>query len=143
MANQPYTIEQVYAAPVSRVWQALTDKDQMKQWYFDLAEFKPEVGFTFYFTGGPDGGIKYRHICCITEVIENQKLSYTWSYEGYAGESEVIFEIFDEGECTRLKLTHKGLETFPADNPDFDAKNFAAGWGYLIGTSLKNYLESN
>lgn len=142
MEKQPYVIEQLYAAPVARVWQALTDNSQMKQWYFDLPEFKPEVGFTFSFTGGPDGGIQYNHICRITEVIENRKLSYTWSYEGYAGESEVSFELFDESGLTRLRLTHKGLETFPTDNPDFDAKNFAAGWDYITGTSLRNYLEN-
>ena len=26
----------------------------MKQWYFDLAEFKPEVGFKFQFMGGTE-----------------------------------------------------------------------------------------
>jgi hypothetical protein len=33
------------------------------------------------------------------------------------------------------------LETFPADYPDFAKKNFAEGWNWIIGTSLKDYLE--
>ena len=43
-------IERTFAAPVARVWKALTDVGEMKQWYFDLKEFKPEVGFEFEFT---------------------------------------------------------------------------------------------
>jgi uncharacterized protein YndB with AHSA1/START domain len=39
-------------APISKVWKTITDKDDMKKWYFDIAEFKPEVGFEFQFEGG-------------------------------------------------------------------------------------------
>jgi len=141
MNQQPYVIERVYNAPVAKVWQAMTQYEQMKQWYFDLPGFKPEVGYTFEFTGGPKDGKQYKHVCRITEAIPNQKLSYTWAYEGYPGESEVMFELFPEGEQTRLKLTHKGLETFPASNPDFAATNFSAGWESIIGKGLKKFLE--
>ena len=40
MKEAPIVIEQTVNAPVSKVWQAITDKNQMKQWYFDLKEFK-------------------------------------------------------------------------------------------------------
>ncbi len=43
MNTEPFVIEQTYNAPVSKVWKAITDKDDMKQWYFNLAEFKPEL----------------------------------------------------------------------------------------------------
>jgi len=141
MSAQPYVIERVYNAPVSKVWHAITNAEQMKQWYFELPGFTPEVGYTFTFTGGHEDGIQYKHLCRITSVVENERLSYTWSYDGYPGESEVTFELFPEGEQTRLKLTHTGLDTFPADNKDFAASNFAAGWEYIIGTGLKGYLE--
>src|SRR5688572_12738870 len=112
MKKPSFEIERTYNAPVERVWKALTDKEEMKQWYFDLKEFKPEVGFQFEFDGGPDGKV-YRHICVITEVVRNRRLAYTWRYEGYDGTSLVRFELFDEGNQTRLKLSHDGLETFP------------------------------
>jgi uncharacterized protein YndB with AHSA1/START domain len=47
MENDPFVIERTYNAPIAKVWKALTDKNDMKQWYFDLSEFKPEVGFEF------------------------------------------------------------------------------------------------
>jgi len=111
----------------------------MKQWYFDLAEFKPEIGFEFQFLGGTEDK-KYLHICKITEVVALKKLIYSWRYDGYQGISHVTFELYPEGNGTRLKLTHKGLETFPADNSDFARENFAAGWTDIIGRSLKEFL---
>ncbi|MEO6721895.1 MAG: SRPBCC domain-containing protein, partial [Ferruginibacter sp.] len=70
-----------------------------------------------------------------------KKLTYSWKYDGYPGESFVTFEIFEEGDKTKLVLTHKGLETFPADNPDFKKENFVMGWNDIIGKSLLEYLE--
>ncbi len=140
MASQPFEIERVYNAPVSLVWKAISNREEMKKWYFDLAEFKPEVGFTFEFDGGPEDR-KYTHHCEVVEVIENKKLAYTWNYVGYEGNSLVTFELFAEGNKTRLKLTHTGLETFPANNKDFAKENFVAGWNMIIGTLLREYLE--
>jgi uncharacterized protein YndB with AHSA1/START domain len=140
MDSVPLIKEIVINAPVSKVWKAITDKNEMKQWYFDLVEFKPEAGFKFQFEGGPDDR-KYLHLCKITEVVEGKKLVYSWKYDGYAGESFVTWELFEEGNKTRLKLTHSGLETFPVDNPDFARHNFLAGWTQIIETSLKEYLE--
>jgi uncharacterized protein YndB with AHSA1/START domain len=140
MKTEPFVIEQTYNAPVDKVWQAITDKDEMKQWYFDLKEFKPEVGFEFTFYGGSEQK-QYLHICKVTEVEPGRKLTHTWQYDGYPGESFVTWELFKEDDKTRVRLTHKGLETFQTDNPDFARESFTAGWTYITGTSLKEYLE--
>jgi len=135
----PLVVERTYNVPINKVWQALTEKDKMKQWYFDLKEFRPEVGFEFQFTGGNEEHT-FLHFCKVTEVINGRKLTHSWTYDGYPGESFVTFELFDEGDKTRLKLTHAGLETFPA-TPDFKRENFQMGWTDIIGRSLKEYLE--
>jgi uncharacterized protein YndB with AHSA1/START domain len=142
MNKEPFVIERTYDAPVDKVWQAITDKDKMKQWYFDFAEFKPEVGFEWQFYGGTEEK-QYLHLCKITEVIPGKKLSHTWKYEGYPGDSLLTFELFAEGDKTRLKLTHEGLHTFPADDPNFARESFSAGWNYIIGKSLEEYLAKN
>ena len=141
MNNEPFVIERTYNAPAEKVWKAITDKNEMKQWYFDLAEFKAEVGFEFQFTGGPAPERQYVHLCKITEVIPGKKLTHSWRYDGYSGNSFVTFELFSEGNKTRLKLTHTGLETFPKENPDLAKHNFAEGWTDIIGRSLKEYVE--
>jgi uncharacterized protein YndB with AHSA1/START domain len=141
MHTGPLVIERVYDAPVERVWKAITDKTEMKQWYFDIDRFKPEPGFEFSFCGEGSGGEKYTHLCRITDVETNRLLRYSWSYEGMEGISFVTFELFPEGEKTRLKLTHEGLETFRGGK-DFARESFAAGWSEITGKSLRDFLEN-
>lgn len=136
----PFVIERTYNVPVEKVWKAITDRDQMKQWYFDLAEFKPEVGFEFQFEGSNEGRT-FLHLCRITEVVAGKKISYTWKYKGFEGSSLVTFELFPEEGKTKLRLTHAGLESFPSSNPDFAKENFVQGWTFITGTSLKDFLE--
>jgi uncharacterized protein YndB with AHSA1/START domain len=133
-------VERTFKAPVARVWKALTDVDEMRQWYFDLKEFKPEVGFEFEFTVEHEGA-KYQHLCNITEVIPQKKLAYTWRYKGEPGDSLVTFELSADNDKTKLRLTHEGLETFPK-TPAYARKNFEAGWTEIIGSELKKFVES-
>ncbi len=142
MDSEPFVIERTFTASAARVWKAITDKNEMKQWYFDLKEFKAEVGFEFQFSGGPAPERQYLHLCKITEVVTEKKLTYSWRYDGYSGNSFVTFELFAEGNATRLKLTHAGLDTFPNDEPDFAKHNFVEGWTDIVGRSLKGYLEN-
>jgi uncharacterized protein YndB with AHSA1/START domain len=139
--TKPFTIEKIYNAPVSQVWQAITDKNKMKEWYFDVSAFKAEVGFEFQFTGQGAEGEKYVHLCKITEVIVEKKLAYTWRYEGLAGNSVVTFELFPSGDKTTIKLTHEGLDSFAGNGPSFAKESFAMGWTEIIGKSLKEYVE--
>ena len=139
MKSEPFVIERTLNAPIAKVWKAITDKDEMKKWYFDLAEFKPEVGFEFQFLAG-DEKTKWLHLCKVTEVDTGKKITYSWRYDGYTGISYVTFELFPEGKFTRLKLTHAGVESFPSV-PEFKKENFVEGWTQIIGTSLKEYIE--
>jgi uncharacterized protein YndB with AHSA1/START domain len=141
--NAPFVIERTFRATADVVWKAITDKEQMKQWYFDIKEFKPVVGFEFQFTGrGEDNETEYIHLCRILEVIPGRKLSYSWSYKDYVGKTIVTFDLFPEGNTTRLKLTHEGLETLPSDIPDFRPECFARGWTDLLEVYLKNFVEN-
>jgi len=72
--SEPLIIERTFNAPVAKVWNAITDVDQMRQWYFDLKEFRAEVGFEFEFVVEHDG-MTYHHLCKITEVIPQKKIA--------------------------------------------------------------------
>ncbi|HMS65412.1 MAG TPA: SRPBCC domain-containing protein [Ignavibacteria bacterium] len=141
MENKPVTAEQLFNSDTKKIWNALTDKNEMKKWYFYLEEFKAKTGFKFQFYGGPDPENQFLHLCEVLEVIPEKKLSYSWRYDGYPGNSTVTFELIKEEDKTLLKLSHKGLETFPADNENFAFKNFEKGWDEIIHTSLKQYIE--
>jgi len=132
-------IERTLNAPVASVWSALTDVDQMRQWYFDLKEFKPDVGFEFEFIVEHEG-MKYHHLCRVTEVSPQKRIAYTWRYKDEPGDSLVTFELFSEGENTRVKVTHTGIDTFPK-TPAYARKNFENGWTQFIGTELRQFVE--
>lgn len=142
MSKQTITVERLIDAPVAKVWKAISDKDEMQKWYFDLPDFEPKKGLEFQFMGGEENGIQYLHLCEITEVDEEKKLSYSWSYEDYEGFSYVSFDLEKKDDKTLLTLTHQGIESFPEDNPDFAMDKLKAGWDQLINISLVNYFEN-
>jgi len=141
MSNKSLIIERVFNADIDLVWKALTKKDIMKQWYIIVEEFKTEVGFKFEFWGGEKGDEKWKHLCEITEVVLGKKLTYSWKYEGYSGMSYVTFELFKINAGTRLKLTHSGIDTFPANISELRFHNFENGWKQAINVALKVFLD--
>jgi uncharacterized protein YndB with AHSA1/START domain len=141
MKTQPLIVERTYDAPITRVWEAITNNEQMKKWYFDIESFKPEVGFRFQFYGSKDD-LRYLHLCEVTEVVPGKKIAYTWRYADHPGNSTVSFELIAEGGKTRLVLTHTGLESFPsAADGNFAVGSFTQGWNAILGKSLKAFVE--
>ena len=140
--NDPVIVERTYAASIEKVWKAITHKDQMKEWYFNLDKFELKVGFEFRFPGQGHKGEQYMHICTITEIIPQKRLQYSWQYDGLPGFSIVTFDLTAIGDQTKLRLTHHGLETFPGDNADFARGSFTEGWNHIIGISLPCYLNN-
>lgn len=134
--NTSLVIDRVFDAPVDHLWQALTKRESIKEWYFaQVQQFEPIVGFVF---GLSDDGSGYQKEWTVTQVVEGQKLAHTWAYKGYRVCSEVAFDLFGEGAKTRLRITHTGLETFPL-NAHFARQRFAWGWD-LIGDKLSDFL---
>jgi uncharacterized protein YndB with AHSA1/START domain len=129
--ESPVIVEKTLDAPAQAVWKALTDKNEMKEWYFNPDHFQLKEGFEFRFAGEGHKGEKYMHICVISEIIPQKKLQYSWKYEGMAGFSIVSFELTPLGNQTRLKLTQ---------NPNFAPASFREGWNHILGVSLPGYL---
>ncbi|HKB45981.1 MAG TPA: SRPBCC domain-containing protein [Chitinophagaceae bacterium] len=72
--NTPLVFERIFNAPAEKVWKALTDLNQMKQWYFpQLENFKPEEGFETQFNVHNEGK-DYLHIWKIKKVIPLKKI---------------------------------------------------------------------
>jgi len=138
---EPIVVVETYNAPVSVVWQAITDKDRMRRWYFEqMLDFRPEVGFETEFTVSFDGQV-YPHQWKVTRVVPGRLIAYDWSYRGYPGHGLVTWELSEVPGGTQLHFTCEGIETFPQDNPALTRESCQAGWDYLLRKSLKAYLE--
>jgi PhnB protein len=142
MEENKIVLERIYNAPLPTVWKALTDINQMKQWYFpQLESFEPKEGFETQFNVHHEGK-DYYHIWKIKEVVPMKKISVEWKYKDYPGNSLVSFELFTQGNKTRLVLTHEGIETFsPEKYPELAKKNFVEGWTQFMDKELKEFLE--
>jgi len=140
--QQPVIVEQILNSSIKEVWSAITNLDEMKQWFFNnIPAFKAEVGFKTQFPV-VSVEVTFTHIWEILEVEPGRKIKYHWSYKEFKGEGFVTFELFEEGSQTLLRLTNEGLETFPQDVPEFERDSCIAGWEYFINGMLKNYLEN-
>ena len=142
MKSTPIVVEQTVSAPIEKVWKAITCKREMEKWYFNIGEFEPVINFKFHFYGGK-GERQYLHLCQITEVERNRKIAYSWRFNGYRGSSVVSFDLSSEGDKTKVRLTHEGVDSFISNDSNMDRESFKAGWEEIIGTSLKKHVEVN
>jgi uncharacterized protein YndB with AHSA1/START domain len=100
--------------PRERVWTALTDPDQMTEWFGD------GVGFTALEVGGT-GSIDWDDYGSfpieITEVAPLEALGFRWSgipadqLDEYS--THVRFSLVDAGESTDVTVVETGFETLP------------------------------
>lgn len=140
--NKAIVVDQILAATVSEVWNAITKLDEMKLWYFNvIPDFEPTVGFETKFNIQVEDR-NYMHLWKIIEVIPNKKIAYTWRFEEYPGESLVSFELIEQGDKTLIRVSNEGLESFPQDVPEFTEESCRAGWEFFIQGNLKEYLEA-
>ncbi|MGB5434562.1 MAG: hypothetical protein WBM98_01625 [Maribacter sp.] len=49
----------------------------------------------------------------------------------------------EQGNTYLLRLSTKILADFPNDIPEFARESAVEGWNYLLGKSLKEYLEKS
>lgn len=135
-------IEQLFNQNIQTVWNAITQLDPMKQWFFEnIPAFKAVVGFETQFNVQAPSR-DFLHQWKIIEVIPNKKIVYRWKYENISGQGTVIFELFELENQTKLVLTNLGLESFPKEYPEFSRESCTNGWNYFIKQQLKEYLNN-
>lgn len=140
MNEAPIVSENNFNAPISAIWKAITEPDQMRQWFFEaIADFRPEVGFETQFNVRCED-VEYLHIWKVTDVETQKRISYQWQYGDITGDSTVTWELSETPDGTNLKLTHQITQSFPQDDPVFSREAGQGGWDYFLHESLKGYL---
>ncbi|MBQ0148944.1 MAG: SRPBCC domain-containing protein [Flavobacteriaceae bacterium] len=138
MLGNPLTITKEYKCSIKELWNAITNPEALKDWYFDLKGFELVQGNEFEFYAG-----KYLHHCEIKEIFLYHKLTYSWTYPMYEGNSQVTFIInpINDDQTTQLELVHEGIASFPQDDSNFSRASFEAGWEELLELMLRQYVE--
>ena len=128
-------------APVNKVWEALTDPNEMQKWMMMSTNFEPKTGKDFTFKSDAteewDGVFK----CSVKEVVEKKKLSYTWDTSFINAETLVEFELTENGDKTELSLVHSGWDKMAA-NQEETRNAHSEGWDLRFVQKLKEVVES-
>lgn len=152
MSNDPSTenlvIERTFDAPVDAVWRAWTEPEHFQAWYGPEGASIPVATMDVQEGGRrlicmametPNGPMQMWFAGEYREVVVNQRLVYTDGMAdedgnlkspeemgmppGSPAETEVIVELTDLGDKTRMVMTHVGVAP---DSPG------AGGWGMAI-----------
>ena len=138
--DPPIIVEEVIHKERSVVWDVITELNHMQNWFFkEIPAFQAVVGFETQFSLS-SGDRTFPHVWKIIDVVEHEKISYNWSYEGYTGDSLVHFELFEKDGNTSVRLTTEIIEDFPQDIPEFKRESAVGGWTYFIKESLPKYV---
>jgi uncharacterized protein YndB with AHSA1/START domain len=99
----------------ARVFAALTDANELKQWFAEHAEVEPQVGGAYRFWGKHTYGAPAREQATqkITKFTPSQALSYTWRI--HDRDSEVAFTIETDPESAEGSIV-RGVHAF-AETP--------------------------
>ena len=136
MSESPKHVHEVYiAATPERVWQALTDSELTKLYYYGSAvesDWKPGSPLIYR---NPDGTEAIQ--CEIVEADAPRRLVHTFFFPGSnESPSRCTWTIEPRGEATLLVLTH---DEFDSETTTF--KSVAHGWVSIL-SGMKTLLET-
>ena len=136
MSESPKHVYEVYiAATPERVWQALTDSELTKQYYYGStveSDWKPGSPLVYR---SPDGTTAIE--CEIVEADPPRRLVHTFFFPGTEeSPSRCTWSIEARGSATLLSLTH---DEFDGETSTF--RSVAHGWVPIL-SGLKTLLET-
>ena len=138
MAERKLKIQQSYfvAAPVSKVFRALSDPRGLTTWFLAKAQVEPRKGGAYEF----EWRAGYRHSGKVLDFVRGKKLSLTWP-NGVGRKrltTRVTFSVRRQGRGTRVHLRHTG---YPRSDPWIEVYGATqCGWSYFL-MNLKSVLE--
>jgi uncharacterized protein YndB with AHSA1/START domain len=135
------------AAPVSRVWEVVTEPKHVGMWFGngEPAEIDLRPGGRIVFDHGDHGKLT----AVIERVEESRRLSFRWAVDDRDGGEPtatsatlVEFTLEREGEGTRLRVIESGFTEVIAE-PEVADRRYAAnkaGWARAL-LGLSQYAE--
>ena len=140
------------AAPPERVFEALTQSDQLARWWttpecpLEFFEMDARRGGRWHFKTKPSATVTVNGVNefeAIGEVLEfdpPRLLAYTWIanwHEDKLRRTVVRWELTPASGGTKVKVTHSGLAEEPAAR-----KDYSGGWTGVVEL-LKKFVEKN
>lgn len=134
-------------APVTKVWEALTDHKKFGEWFKVNIQSPFEIGKVslgqMTYPGYED--LKWEAI--VQKMETNKLFSFTWPPGAEPGDDEstdnwtlVEFHLEETAEGTRLTLVESGFDRVPENRRAVAFRENSGGWD-IQTQNIKNYVE--
>jgi uncharacterized protein YndB with AHSA1/START domain len=125
------------------VWHALTDPDELENWWGESVTLQPKVGGAFKEKWEDDEGNKQLASGKVIAMKNKKSITFTWAEKDWpkGAVTECTFEISEAGPGkSTLTVRHSGWETLPESRRAKTLKDFKTGWSFHL-KELKEYLD--
>lgn len=120
VAHDTFVIERTYQASPAQVFAAFADPKRKAKWFVASDEFDFRIGGQEVVRGGPPGGPVYTNVTTYHEIVEEQRIVYTYTLdmnETRISVSVTTIEMETVDEGTRLTFTEQGVFFDGHDTP--------------------------
>ncbi|HEX4013274.1 MAG TPA: SRPBCC domain-containing protein [Candidatus Cybelea sp.] len=132
-------------APAAKIFAALTEPEQLPQWWGEEGKYQVErmeadlrVGGRWRTTGIASDGRQFVVEGAYREIDPPRALAYTWAHnwgDGERAETLVRFDLSERNGSTLVKVTHSGFAD--AQSRDDHDRGWAIVLGWLNGFVTK------
>lgn len=131
-------------ATASEIWGALTDSDELENWWSEDVKLEPRVGGAFVEIWEEDEGKPQRASGKVLSVKLKQEISFTWKEKDWPKEAQTqcTFKISDNKSQRTVTVLHVGWESLPENKRKKLIEDFAIGWKFHL-KELKAYLDES
>ena len=129
------SMEELFPAPLDRVWHALTDPQMINRWLMATDDFEAKVGTRFTLRDGPRPGFRGYIACEVLELSPPHRMVWSWSSTDESGPTRLVIELEAHGDGTRLTLRHTG------DADERTVRGTNEGWVFKLGVLAEALVE--
>ena len=118
--------------PRDRVWRALTEEEQIAEWWGGYVSLVARPGGRLTERWTDSGG---REVITSGEVVRlnaPHTLELTWADDDWDESTRVLFQLEETADGTHLTLEHSGWEAFPSSLREELIRAHASGWSQHV-----------
>ena len=124
-------------AQSDEIFHALTDAEELTQWFPESAYTDPEIGGKYEFIWH-SFDVWHKKYGIFTDIIPGIMISYTWPVSNLNPYSIVTYYLHSQGDYTTIIFSHSGFEDGSEWDTEFEEHSEI--WAFFL-ENLKFYLE--
>ncbi len=109
-------VDEIFPHRRETIWKTLTSGDLISRWLMPVTGFEASIGKDFTYKTRPAGEWDGTILCRVLEVVQNERLSYSWT-GGHEANTDygapldtiVTWTLMPVDQGTRVQLIHAGF----------------------------------